>query len=116
MPVKSWRVGKRCALVSFIILSYLKSLSSALRDGENLFYWKNISYHTIYLLSKPEDVVVSVVHKRLSVSFHRPKRSLAPRLSPEPTQPLIVAVAPPPVLFSKLQLNQTLLQIQNQLT
>lgn len=79
----------------------LKSLSSALMGGEKLFYRKNIfCFHTIVLLSIPEDAVVFVVHKRLSFSFHRPKHSLAPRLSPEPTQPLIVAVAPPPVLFN----------------
>lgn len=103
--------------MSIIILSYLKSASSALRGGKNLFYWKNIfRFQTIVLLSTPEDADVSVVHKRLSFSFHRPKHSLAPPLSPEPTQPLIVAVAPPPVLFSTLKLNQTFLQIPNQLT
>lgn len=103
--------------MSIIIFDILKSTSSALRGGKNLFYCKNIfRFQTIVLLSTPEDAVVSVVHKRLSFSFHRPKHSLAPPLSPEPTQPLIVAVAPPPVLFSTLKLNQTFLQIPNQLT
>ena len=58
--------------------------------------YKNVSFHL------PEDVVEFAVHMHLFSSFHHPKHSLIPQLSPEQDLLLTVVVVLCPIQVNSL--------------